>query len=576
MKLCTSLLAAVLVIAASVLYGQQQVIQGGALPPRDAAPGARTATGTASIRGRVFAADSGRPLRRARIQVNGPGLPNNGLTTSTDADGRYEIKDLPGGRYNINVTRSGYLRLSYGQRRPFEQGRPFDLANGQRADNVDFTLPRMSLITGRVLDEANEAISGVRVWAMRPVYFEGRRRLIPEGQPATTDDAGQYRLLGLTPGSYYVMADTRETWTVVENGVERTMGYAQTYYPGISGFTDARRVAVGVGQEASNTDFALIPARAATISGTVYDSQGRPAPGRQIAVGQEFRGPNQTFAMSTMGTTVAGDGTFKLTGLAPGDYKISVRTTTEIGGTTVQESAGAVVTVAGVDIDNFALITSSGWTLNGALYTASGEPVPAAVRERARVVARPLSSDVLAMGPGPVAAPDNGRVTESAAFMVSGLYGPARLRVNLPDDWTVESIHLDARDITDEAIEARSGDTVNNVQVVINNKINVVAGTVTDAKGAVTADGTVLVFADDGGKWLEDSRFVRSARPDQQGTFQIKGLPPGDYLAVALEYVEDGSWNDPEYLESIRRYGQRIRLDDSGSQTLALKLVSPQ
>ena len=72
------------------------------------------------------------------------------------------------------------------------------------------------------------------------------------------------------------------------------------------------------------------------------------------------------------------------------------------------------------------------------------------------------------------------------------------------------------------------------------------------------------------------SRFVRSARPDQQGTFQIKGLPPGDYLAVAMDYVEDGSWNDPEYLESIRRYGQRIRLAESGTQTVALRLVSPR
>ena len=578
MRLSTSLLAAVLVIAASTTSAQiqQQVTQGGVLPPRDAAQGPRIATGTAVIRGRVFAADSGRPLRRARIQVNGPGLPNNGLTTSTDADGRYEIKDLPGGRYTINVTRSGYLRLSYGQRRPFEQGRPFDLANGQRADNVDFTLPRMSLVTGRVLDEANEPISGVRVWALRPVYFEGRRRLIPEGQPATTDDAGQYRLLGLTPGSYYVMADTRETWTVVNNGVEQTLGYSQTYYPGISGFTDARRVTVGVGQEANNTDFALIPGRAATISGTVYDSQGRPAGGRQVSVGQEFRGPNTMFAMSTMATTAAADGTFRITSLAPGEYKLSVRTTTDIGGAAVQESAGAIVTVAGVDIDNLALITSSGWTLSGALYTVSGEPVPANVRERARVVPRPLSSDVLAMGPGPAAAPDNGRVTESSTFTVTGLYGPARLRVNLPDDWVVESIQLEGRDITDEPIEARGGDILSNVQVVVNNNVNIVAGSVTDGTGAATSDGTVIVVADDSGRWVEDSRFVRSARPDQRGAFQIKGLPAGDYLAVALDYVADGSWNDPEYLDSIRRYGQRIKLADSGTQTLALRLVTPQ
>src|SRR5205814_3548001 len=232
------------------------------------------------------------------------------------------------------------------------------------------------------------------------------------------------------------MADTRETWTVVENGVERTLGYSQTYYPGISGFTDARRVAVGVGQEAGNTDFALIPERASTISGTVYDSQGRPAAGRQVSVGKEFRGPNQTFAMSTMGATVAGDGTFKITGLAPGDYKLSVRTTVDIGGIAVQESAGAVVMVAGVDIDNFSLITSSGWTINGVLSTASGEPVPATVRERTRVVARSLSSDILSMGP-PTTTPDNGRVTETSTFAVAGLYGPTRLRVNLPDDWVV-------------------------------------------------------------------------------------------------------------------------------------------
>ncbi len=575
MKLCTSVLAAVLVIAASVTYGQQQIMQGAVSPPRDAAPGSRTATGTASIRGRVFAADSGRPLRRARIQINGPGLPSNGQTTSTDADGRYEMKDLPGGRYTISVARSGYLRLSYGQRRPFEQGKPFDLASGERADNVDFTLPRMSLITGRVLDEANEAIAGVRVWAMRPVFFEGRRRLVPEGQPAMTDDAGQYRLLGLTPGAYYVMADIRETWTVVENGVERIMGYAQTYYPGTPGFTDARRVMVGVGQEASNTDFALIPGRAATVSGTVFDSQGHPAGGREIALGQEFRGPGQTFAMTSTGTSVAADGTFRLTGLAPGDYKLSVRTTTDIGGVPVPESAGTVITVGGIDIDNLALITSSGWSIGGAVVADTGDALPANVLAQTRVTARPLSSDVLPIGPGLGGAnPDNGRVKADGTFMLSTLYGPSRLRVLGAGDWTVKSIQLDGRDVTDDFIEPRGPDA--SLQIVLTNKINVVAGSITDAKGAPTSDGTVIVFADDAQKWQEDARFVQWARPDQRGTFEIKGLPPGDYLAVALDYVENGAWNDPEFLESIRRYTQRVRLGDSGSQTLTMKLVSPQ
>ena len=46
-------------------------------------------------------------------------------------------------------------------------------------------------------------------------------------------------------------------------------------------------------------------------------------------------------------------------------------------------------------------------------------------------------------------------------------------------------------------------------------------------------------------------------------------------VAVAIDYVEDGMWNDPEYLESVRRYGQQVRLGEAGSQTVALKLISP-
>ena len=64
-------------------------------------------------------------------------------------------------------------------------------------------------------------------------------------------------------------------------------------------------------------------------------------------------------------------------------------------------------------------------------------------------------------------------------------------------------------------------------------------------------------------------------RPDQQGEFQIKGLPPGDYLIIAVDYVQDGMWNDPEYLESIRRHAERMTLKEGESRSISLKLVSP-
>ena len=67
---------------------------------------------------------------------------------------------------------------------------------------------------------------------------------------------------------------------------------------------------------------------------------------------------------------------------------------------------------------------------------------------------------------------------------------------------------------------------------------------------------------------------VRSARPDQQGQYQVKGLPAGEYLAVAVEYVQEGMWNDPDYLEGLRRYSQRFSLTEGDARSLSLKLVN--
>lgn len=541
--------------------------------PRDTRPAAQT--GSAVIRGRVFAADTKRPLRRARITLTAPELAGQNRTTSTDADGRYEIKDLPAGRYTLAVTRSGYLRLSYGQSRPFEQGRPLQLAVKQLVDDVDFVLPRMSLIAGRVVDETGEPIEGVRMYAMRTLFFEGRRQLVPAGggPSTTTDDAGEYRIADLAPGSYYVMADMRETWTVTEAGIEQVMGYSPTYFPSTTVVTEARRVAVGVGELASNTDFALIPARAANVSGRAVDSQGRPLAGRQVTLVQEYRGPTSASMMAAGNAPVGADGAFTFRNITPGTYKAQVRSTTDNRETTLQESAVAIVTVDGVDLDNVNLITSGGWAVSGSVTIEDGQS-PTVARDRIRVVGTALNRDLARAGT--VASNvDSGRVRDDWTFTVTGLMGPSRLGATVPDGWIVKSILYDRRDIADEALEARGGETVADIRVVLSDRVNIVTGQLTDQRGEPVAEGTVIVFARDPQRWIQDSRFVRSARPDQAGQYQISGLPAGEYLAVALTYVEEGMWNDPEYLQSIQTYGQPLILGEAGTHALPLKLTTP-
>ena len=107
----------------------------------------------------------------------------------------------------------------------------------------------MSTITGRVADESGEPVEGVRIFATRMMFFEGRRRLVPIGTSSIqTDDEGEYRIPRLSPGNYYVMATTKETWTVTENGQDRLVGYMPTYFPGATTTPEARRVTLAVGR----------------------------------------------------------------------------------------------------------------------------------------------------------------------------------------------------------------------------------------------------------------------------------------------------------------------------------------
>lgn len=525
-------------------------------------------TGTAIVRGRVIAADSSRPLRRARITVTEPDL---GVTfsASTNTDGRYEIRDLPAGRYTVSVTRSGYLRWTYGQRRAFEQGKLLHVLEKQVVGNVDFVLPRMSLITGRIYDEAGEAISDVQVLAMRAMYYDGRRRLVPVaggGIAARTDDVGQYRMLGLVPGTYLVMATMRETWAISENGREQMFGYAPTYFPGTMSLKDAREVTVGVGQEASHTDFALIPGRAADVSGRVFDSQGRPFAGGQVRISQDYRGAGFGGVIMLGGptVTVAADGTFRIRSLAPGEYKLRVGGTADVGGTSTLEAATHSIEIAGVDLENVTLTTSRGWSIDGRVMAENGLP-PNIARERFRVVLKLANGDQA-----------SGQVREDWTFSLTATGGPARLVVPaVPDGWVLKAVLQNGRDVMDAVIEARNGEMVSGLQIVLSNRVSSVTGQLTDDRGAAMADGTIIVFSNNPDRWGEDSRFVRSARPDQEGRYQVRGLPPGDYVAVAVDYVEEGMWNAPEYLASIRRFGQPLTLGEGDTQRVSLKLVSP-
>lgn len=536
-------------------------------PPRDAQP--QTQTGTAVIKGRITAADTGRPLRRARVTASAPEL-GRARDVSTDVDGRYEIKDLPAGRYSLTVNRSGYLRLRYGQRRPLEQGKQLDVANGQTLDSIDFAMPKMSVIAGRVTDELGDPIEGANVFAMRMDYWQGRRRVVPGSQVTRTDDVGQYRITGLMPGTYWVMATIRETWTITEGGKTDVLGYAPTYLPGTTNLAQAMRVTVGLGQETAAADFPLVPGRAAKVSGIATDARGMPLAGGNIGISQETVGTEGGMFTSVGGASIAADGTFTVPSVPPGEYKIRATAPRNPAGAPA-EIVTQVLAVDGQDIDGLRLTTTAGWSMSGRIRTESGEAL-SVPRNRVSLLANLVSPDLEPRTSGMFT---NSQIRDDWTFTITNIFGPSRLHVTVPSGWAVQSVLQGDRDVTDEAIDIGSGEQLSDVEVVVTNVVTRVAGRLTDAEGKASADGTVLFFPAQREKWFDRSRWIRAARPDQNGAFQIEGLPAGDYLAVALDYVQDGVWNDPEYLASLAPSAQKVTLRAGESSSVPLKVATP-
>jgi hypothetical protein len=586
--------------AGSDLLAQQQIIINGPtsdLPiPLPGMGPRQPKTGTARLRGRVLSAETGGPVRRAQVRIIGQDIGSK--AAMTDGEGRYEFRDLPAGRFSLSAAKAGFVTIQYGQTRPFESGKAIDLTEGQLLDKADFSMPRGSAISGRLVDEFGDPIADALVSAMRSAWTNGRRRLQATGRTAQTNDLGQFRIYGLSPGDYYVSATFRSGDMM---GMELAMaavtggggaggptgsnpnsGYAATYFPGTPNGAEAQKITLAVGQEAQNTDFALLPVKLARITGTVISSEGKPVEGSMInAVPRNAEG----VGMMMMGGGARTDksGNFIIPNIAPGEYTLQSRALqimTSGGGDNMvftarvgagvdggeAESGSLPVTVSGEDLSNVIIVTSKGATATGHL-TFEGGAKPAALTS-IRVSAPAADADGPMMSSGGA-----GSVKADGTFELRGLSGTRLIRaMNLPPGWTLKSVRVNGADVTDSGAEFKPGESVTGIDITLTSKLTEVSGAVKSGTQQAK-DYTVVVFSDEPQKWmLPNSRYVTATRPDQEGRFQIKNLPAGSYLAIAVDYLAQGEWNDPDVLERLKPKATSFSLAQGEMKTLELTL----
>ncbi len=505
--------------------------------------GPNAARGNASIVGHVMAPGSNTPVRGADVVATS--IVGASVSARTDENGAYRLERLSPGEWRVTASKGGYVTWQFGQRRPFQQATPIRLTQGQTF-TADIPLTRGGAISGRVYDASGDSLGGLHVRVYRATMEQGMRRLKAVGQADLTDDTGAFRVYGLPPGDYYVAASLRVA--PIDSVVETT--YAPTYFPGTSDLSEAQRIKLGLGAEATAT-FQLLSMRTTRISGVVVTSSGAPASAflNLAPQGSEFGVPTGA------GGVTRSDGTFTLSDVAPGRYVLKAT----LRGDGPDESAAVPVTIDGNEVSGISLMTGPPASLQGTIVADTG--VTRALPGKLSVIA--------------FSARESNAVLDRAdglTFEMNLLNEPFRLALDgLPEGWAVKQILVGDVDVVDDAIEfAPSQRGV--ARIVLTDRLTEVSGTVApiDQTGARSA----VVFPENSAKWIPRSRYVRRVEADSNGNFRIRGLPAGErYLAFATDYLEDGEHLDPEFLTEIRNVAVPFTLDEADKHALDLKVV---
>ena len=600
--------ATVTAIAAGPNPRAQQTQRPGPQQPARDTPARRqdTAPATGLIAGRVLAADTGRPVKRARVFASAAELPG-GRGILTDDTGLFQLAELPAGRYTLSVSKSGFVSLSYGQRRPLQAGTPLQLADGQEIKDIEFRLPRGSVIAGHVYDETGDPMPGVLVRVLRYQYQQGDRRLAPAGT-TQTDDQGQYRVWGLMPGDYYVDAQSRINLpfggpagrgggaapgrgggpggrggggaAAAIAGVvgalaggniaalfgpddENQKAYAPTYFPGVTSVSEAQPVMVGLSQTRADVDFALQLVHVARVSGHVTDADGTATWNGNVSlvVDSATVGRGGGFGVN-YGGRIQYDGTFEISNVPPGRYTLLARGNT---GDTPQ-FASQPLTVGEGDIDVSVVLGTSGTISGTIVFPPRQTELPDFSTMR---VAAPSTDNS-------IGGQAQGRVDKDGKFTITGVQ--AGMHLIRPGGqlrgWTLKAVTIDGRDLTDTAVELRNGQHLERVEVVLTDQTNEINGTLTNDQGVPITEYTVLAFSTDSTFWQPQSRHIATARPDQTGHFRIRGLPAGGYYVTTVDPAQQGEWYEPAYLEEHRLGAARVTLGDGDTKTQDFKIRS--
>src|SRR5262249_58498535 len=120
-----------------------------------------------------------------------------------------KVRDVADGAYIVWVHGPAYA-LKVERRRRSDAGKGLNVSENDNLENVDLTMTRGGVVTGKVTDEDGRPVIAESVTVFR-LDQQGKRIETDAFRPfgrEETDDQGGYRIFGIEAGRYLVSAGT--------------------------------------------------------------------------------------------------------------------------------------------------------------------------------------------------------------------------------------------------------------------------------------------------------------------------------------------------------------------------------
>jgi Carboxypeptidase regulatory-like domain len=487
------------------------------------------AAATSGVEGSVSNSVNGAPVRKVVVTLRTANY-HSAYQALTDAAGHFQFDDVPAGDYQVSAEAQGFVR----EPRAFIASHRVVLAAEQRVRDVSVRITPLATISGRVHDENGEPVAGADVYAVRQRFRSTGKDLI-NGEAATTNYRGEYRLFDVEPGPWLLKVRKRVTppaATGEVHGALPEMDYVTAYHPGVRNTADAETIFAAPGAQLTGIDLRLQKVRVFHVRGKIAG----PTPARIHDLDDSWS------------VQVKSDGTFDIAGFPAGRYRLGA----EAGGalSTVHE-----VTIESRDVDGLILRIEPAPGITG---TVEGVPAGA---ENIRVNLEPVAG---------MAANRNIPVSTAGAFALAGVPAqPFRVSARTPEGLYLKSVHYGPLDVSGTAII----DVAPGVPLVLTFAADpgVVDGTVTSAAPADLP--TWVTIAPTGAFEGRLDRIQSLLLDDPAGAFELADIPPGDYRIFACETFFADLPESPEFRKLFEGRSESVMVRPGEHQSVRIKVI---